>query len=254
MVARAGKAGPLTEGGEGLLAFAGLAALPGVRHFVTTRALGDLKTEAARGRLAAALGVAADRLIRGRQVHGVEAALAAPGSPGVLGDAAAGADIVLAAAPGLAIATLCADCAPVALVDPAARAIAVAHAGWRGAVAGVASRAARLLVERLGADPRRIRAAIGPCIGPCCYEVGAEVLAAARARPGGAAAIAPGTAPGRAHLDLAALVAADLEAAGVAPWAIERAGVCTRCAGDRFFSHRGSGTAERFGLAVALAE
>jgi YfiH family protein len=240
--------------GDGTLAFESLAARGGIRHAVTTRALGDLKSEAARGRLARALGVPEGALVRGRQVHGSAVALVAEGGAACVGDEAAGADALATRDRGRVLLTLCADCAPVALVDPDAGALAVAHAGWRGAVAGIAGKAARLLVERLGARPERIVAAIGPCIGACCYEVGDEVAVAARNRPGGEIAVrAPAGGEAKPRLDLAALIRADLVAAGVADASIEAAGLCPRCRQDLFYSHRATGTAERFGLAVGLA-
>ena len=82
---------------------------------------------------------------------------------------------------GLLLGALAADCAPILMVDPEARVIAAVHAGWRGALAGVAQNAVARMAER-GARAERICAAVGPCIGPRSYEVGEEFKAAFEAR------------------------------------------------------------------------
>jgi hypothetical protein len=247
--AEAGRRAP-DASSSGALELPGLA-LAGVRHAATTRALGDLKGAAGLERLARVLGCAPAAIVRGRQVHGVEAALVARGGPAVVGDVERGADVLATGARGVFLLTLSADCAPVALVDVEAGAVAVAHAGWRGAVAGVASRAVRFLEERLGARASRLRVAVGPRIGACCLEVGPEVVEAARPRPGGGAAMSLGV-RGRPHLDLGALIAADLVEAGVPADAIEASPLCTHCRADLFFSYRRAKDAERFGLAIGL--
>jgi YfiH family protein len=190
-------------------------------------------------------------MVLAKQVHGKNAAIVARGGPPMIGGP--GADILATGEAGVFLVVLSADCATIALFDPVARAIAAVHAGWRGACAGAAGEAVRLLAARLGAEPARLFAAIGPAIGPCCYEVGNDVLAAARTRPGGAAAIFsdPRGAPGKGRLDLAALVRADLCAAGVRAESIEEARLCTRCRRDLFFSHR-AGDTGRAGLAIGL--
>ena len=83
------------------------------------------------------------------------------------------ADAMVTATPGIALGVLTADCAPVLFADAQARVVAAAHAGWRGALGGVVE-AAIAAMEGLGARRERIRAAVGPCIGPDAYEVGPE--------------------------------------------------------------------------------
>ncbi len=170
------------------------------------------------------------------QVHGTRILdVTAPGP------VATDADALATAAPGVAVAVRTADCAPILLAaldaDGTARHVAAVHAGWRGATAGIAALAVTRLVERTGLAPARIVAAIGPTIGVDDFEVGDEVVAAARASLGGDA---PPTRPGpgaRLHLDLVALVAAHLERAGVPREHIDAVGGST---GDpaRYFSHR----------------
>jgi hypothetical protein len=123
--------------------------------------------------------------------------------------------------PGVAALVLAADCLPVAAAGPGG--VAMLHCGWRGLAAGIAAKGA----AAVGAT----HAAIGPGIGPCCYEVGDEVLDAF-------APLGEGLADGR-MLDLPQAARRLLSEAGVAE--IESAGLCTRCDPDRFFSHRRDG-------------
>ena len=132
-----------------------------------------------------------------------------------------------------------ADCLPVLIVDPTHRRVAAAHAGWRGTAAGVCQEAVQALVEA-GSDPKHLLASLGPAIGPCCYEVGADVEGAfgpARAK----FFVQAGTSP-RKHLDVVAANRAQLEAAGLISTNIDSIGLCTRCRADLFFSYRRDGT------------
>jgi hypothetical protein len=124
----------------------------------------------------------------------------------------------------------------------------VAHAGWRGTVLGVAGRAVEAVTD-LGGDPASMRVVIGPSIGPCCFEVGDEVVAAFP-DANGARSIGP---RGRSHLDLWELNRRQLVMAGIAADRIEVSGACTRCDPDTYFSHRALGyPAGRFGAAIGL--
>jgi YfiH family protein len=130
--------------------------------------------------------------------------------------------------PGLPIAALAADCVPIALArtNGDAPAVGVLHAGWRGLLAGIAASG----VAALGG--RRLVAAVGPAIGPCCYEVGEDVADLFRARFG--AGVLRG-----GNLDLWASAELALREAGVAE--VERFDLCTACRADLFFSHRRTG-------------
>jgi YfiH family protein len=169
-----------------------------------------------------------------RQVHGGE--VVAVGGPG--DGAGSWADAAWTAAPGAAVAVLAADCAPVVL--GADGLVAVAHAGWRGVVAGVLEAAVSAL--RAG-GATRIDALLGPCIRPECYEFGESELEPVVARLGGD--VASTTADGRPALDLPAAVRAALRGAGVE--VLDEVGQCTSCAGDgrRYFSHRARGDTGR---------
>lgn len=144
-------------------------------HFFTTRVwtLGfgsnQLDDDQAWHQVAASAGVAEDRLIRLRQVHGAEVVEARPGAPMPTGD------IVIADDPTLAIAVQTADCVPLLIADTRSGAVCAAHAGWRGMAARVPQVAVAALVGRCGSRFRDLVAAIGPSIGACCYEVGDDV-------------------------------------------------------------------------------
>ncbi len=182
---------------------------------------GDGRSDpSARAAMAAALGIPSEWAYA-RQVHGTEVRNVA--RPGPAGEA----DALVTRVAGLSVAVATADCVPVALHGEGAAAIV--HAGWRGAAAGVVT-AARAVMAAAGGPPQR--AAIGPCIGPCCYEVGDEV--AARFPDHGAT-----TSWGSRSVDLAAAVRAQL--AGLEVWAAD---VCTRCDG-RYHSYRRDGTPYR---------
>jgi YfiH family protein len=151
-------------------------------------------------------------------------------------------DGMVTRAPGIALGIFTADCVPVLLID-AARGIAGAlHAGWRGSLANIASEGVRAMVA-LGARVHEIRAATGPAIGICCFEVDEELanrfIAAMRQS---SAHVRAGRA-GKAYLDLRAIVRGQLERSGLDPHAIVSMGPCTRCANDRYFSRRGAGGA-----------
>lgn len=171
------------------------------------------------------------RLLFLRQVHGASV-VAAPWSDPPDADGA------LASRAGEAIAIETADCLPVFLVDAEGRRMGAAHAGWRGTALGIVVETIRA-IERLGSNPRNLRAALGPCIGPCCYEVGDDVVRAFVRAPAD-----PFFRPGRAgrwFFDLRAANRAQLIACGVSPGRIEDAPCCTKCRPDLFHSYRRDG-------------
>jgi YfiH family protein len=178
-----------------------------------------------RRRLAAALGFDPEQIVFARQVHGtdlIEGADPTRGSFRSLGDRKEPRDVVEADGhvvrePGLAPLVFVADCLPVALRGPGG--LAVVHAGWRGLAGDILAAAAEAVEAR--------RAAIGPGIGPCCYEVGAEVM--------DAFADLDSVRDGR-MLDLPGVARRQLEQAGVEQ--VEAAGLCTSCEAELFYSHR----------------
>ena len=145
------------------------------------------------------------------------------------------ADAMVTDRPGLLLGILTADCAPVLLADAQAGVAGAAHAGWRGALAGVTDEAIAVM-EALGAKRERIVAAVGPCIGQASYQVDETF----RGRftgldPANERFFASGPG-GRPHFDLEAYVVARLEAAGIG--GVEALGLDTYADGDRFFSYR----------------
>ncbi len=196
-----------------------------------------------------------DELVAGEQVHGVGVSVVGPadGSRGArsMADALEATDALVTSVPGIVVAVLVADCAPVVLFDPEARVLGVAHAGWRGATGGVLEATIGAMVA-LGARPGRIATGIGPCIGAAGYEVGRDVVDAAARHLGGAERW---TRPGRdGHwwFDLACFVEATLLGAGIEPGRIERSPLETGPPGP-FFSARAEGVCGRFALLARIA-
>lgn len=134
-------------------------------------------------------------------------------------------DALVSAEPGILVGVKTADCVPILLADVSLRVVAAIHAGWRGTAAHIVAAAVRELTLKWGSRPANLRAAIGPAIGPCCYEVGPEV-----ARQFGISVSEP------VHLDLAALNRRQLRESGITN--IWKSAECTFCAAGRFFSFR----------------
>jgi polyphenol oxidase len=179
--------------------------------------------------VAAAMGVAPEHLLGLKQVHGCEVVRVT--TPWAMGDGPA-ADAMVSDVPGLALGVITADCAPVLFADGAGRVVGAAHAGWRGALAGVLE-ATVLAMQDLGAVG--IKAAIGPCIGQASYEVSADLHDAVLARDAADARFfAPGR-PERWQFDLGGYCAARLAAAGVRAEFLARD---TYAEEQNFFSHR----------------
>jgi len=134
-------------------------------------------------------------------------------------------DALVTREPGLAVSIRTADCFPILLADPVSRSVAAVHAGWRGTAACVVLSSLSRMQSEFGTDPRDVYAAIGPGIGPCCYEVGLDV--AQRFGKGEAG-----------HLDLAAENRSQLIAVGLHPDHIDAVGGCTFCNPAQFYSWR----------------
>lgn len=158
------------------------------------------------------------------------------------------ADAAVSRRHGVVLAVQVADCAPVLLCERDGTVVAVAHAGWRGCAGGVIERT----VAAMGVAPARIRAWIGPCIGPDAFEVGPEVRDALCADdPGASACFVPADGD-RLRADLAGLVARRLRAAGVS--AITSGGSCTYRDAVRFYSYRRDGRCGRMAALVWIEQ
>jgi len=186
-----------------------------------------------RGRIAAALGVAPDHLAVPYQVHSPDAvAISEVWPPG----ARPRCDALVTATRGLALGVTGADCGMILFADPRASVIGAAHAGWKGALAGVVE-ATVAAMERLGASRGDIAAALGPCIGPRSYEVGPEfVTALADTDEDGARYFTPSARNGHSMFDLNAYIAARAARAGVGRF--EDLQLDTYADERRFFSYR----------------
>ena len=186
-----------------------------------------------RARAARTIGTQPDRLVGVMQVHGADVVeVTQPWVPGK----GPRADAMVTTRPGIALGVITADCAPILLVDSRAGVTGAAHAGWRGAVAGVIERTIAAMA-RLGAEPAATAAAIGPCIAQSSYEVAADLRDAVLARDAGHARFfAPGRRNERWQFDLAGYCAARLTAAGIG--SVSVLGIDTAGDEERFFSHR----------------
>jgi len=266
--------------------FAALEAI-GMTHLVTTRRGPDVQQ------------VRRDPVTAGREITRVldlqEAAFLEQVHGGAVVEAAAGgcagfADGLVTTAKDLALVGKSGDCPIILIADRGGRAVGFAHASWRATVAGITSAVVRRMAER-GCDPSDLVACVCPSAGPCCYEVGADVRAAAlrdigphaasffrlaesaRPRPravalveqavgaprphgraaGAAAALTGAAHAGPLHFDLWRANACALARAGLAAGSIHVAGLCTICYNDLFPSHRCEGDAAgRFAAVIGL--
>ncbi len=226
-----------------------LSAIPGLTHGFSTR-LGGVSTgrfsslnlgfkwgddpEAVREnlrRVADAGTYDADALRRVKQVHGGDVMRAQDLKDGSEADG-----LWCSKADGQTVSVSTADCVPILIADEAGTVAAAVHSGWRSTVAGIAQRA----VAALSVDPTTLVAAIGPCIELAAFEVGPEV--AEQFDP----AFVDATSYAKPHIDLVAVVTAQLQRAGVPADNIERVGACTHANEDRYFSYRrdGKGTGQ----------
>lgn len=185
-----------------------------------------------RASCAARLGVEPSRLVTAYQVHGATVvSVATPWEPG----AGPRVDGMVTTCPGLALGILTADCVPILLADRQAGVIGAAHAGWRGAKAGIVE-AVVAAMDRMGGSPERIVAVVGPAIGLSSYEVGDAFRQAFLDTHPGAAPFFAGGKSGAPHFDLPGFVMARLAALGLA--AVGRIDSDTRVDAARFFSYR----------------
>jgi YfiH family protein len=198
-------------------------------------------------RVCRALGIRCDVLVTSHLKHTARVLEVGPAQGG---SCVGQADGLICQAPGVYLIMRFADCVPLLLYDPVRHVVGIAHAGWRGTLAGVARSVARVMVEG-GCRPKDIRVGIGPSVGPCCYEVGPEVVAAARQAGWPVGELFwPGNGP-RPHFDLWEANRRQLLNLGIEQ--IEVAGLCTACHSDEFYSHRAEqGRTGRFGAVIGV--
>ncbi len=201
-------------------------------------------------RVSAAFGIARGDLVSPNQRHTANAARVGAAERGhVLSNT----DTLLTDEAGVPILLRYADCTPVLLYDPRHGAFAVVHSGWRGTVGGAIPAALGVMAEAFGSRPADIVAGIGPSIGPCCYEVGDDVVSAVRSAYADPETLLPRNGSSRRHFDLWSANRRWLRDAGVGQ--IEVAEICTACHMDEFFSYRGGkGQTGHFGALMMLRQ
>ena len=177
--------------------------------------------------------------VHSRQVHGAELwHHAEAGPPGIA--VMSGYDGHLTRRAGLLATVGVADCAPVSIVDPEHRSVALVHSGWRGTAAGISERAIAEMARLWSSSPAALWVHCGPSICGRCYEVGPEVHAAIHPdRP---------PPPGRATIDVATAIVERVVAAGAPPEHVTVSAHCTRCGPTDFFSHRGGSVGRQMGV------
>lgn len=242
-----------------LLYFPALSGIEGFAHVVTTRPWNmathrgpdtDLALDRRR-RVCEHVGLAFQNLTGAEQIHSAHVVRILPSDVGAGRDGRHTAirfvDGFVCDLPDVPVMMCSADCPMIVVVEPRSRVFGVAHASWRGTVAGMTAELVRQLRREFQVEPADLMAGICPCAGATRYEVGEEVFRIAQARWQDAEPFFP-TVGGRRHLDLRAANAAQLVAAGVPPDRISVAEECT-ISDRRFFSYRRDGVATgRFAL------
>lgn len=206
------------------------------------------KPEAVRenyARFCAAIGADQKSLVMTHQVH--EDTIRVARRSDILADLFApipyDADGLITNEPGLCLTIYYADCIPVLLYDPVKKAIAAVHSGWRGTALAIAGKAVRKMTHLYGSHPKDILAAIGPGIGPCCFETHDDVPTALAAQLGRGVMdyVKALDAPGKFSVDLKGILTWQLTAAGLSPDHVEVLTQCTGCHPELWWSHRKMG-------------
>jgi polyphenol oxidase len=259
------KDGFILRESQGILYYSCLAfeSLPHVRHGFSTRrgrpaepsfTLGGSKLNSPdrinenRRQFLSALHLEDTRLITLRQVHSnhvhIVEYISGQEEP-IEGDALA------SGIAGAALAVQIADCLPVLIADPAHRAIAAVHSGWRGTLSRVLPETILEMQRAFGSNPEQLQIAVGPGIRACCFEVGPEVVNLFNdVYPGISLAMPAPERPGKYLLDLCNALDFQLDLAGVPPENRHDLNTCTRCNNDLFFSYRAEGQAAGRMMAV----
>ena len=237
--------------------------LSGVRHGFSTRKGGvsvppwdSLNLGPSRGddfaavtenyrRFCGAVGLNEKRVVLSKQVHEttVRVCTAADVGKGLWQERGYTADALITNETGLTLVVFSADCGILLLHDPATGAVGAVHAGWRGCAGGIVEKAVAAMAAEYGAKPENILAAIGPCIGKCCFETDSDVPDAIRAALGNDAEPYLEVRSPKYHVDLAGLNRQWLLRSGILPDHIDVCGLCTACRPDLFWSHRKMGNA-----------
>lgn len=234
-----------------LYQFDNLSTIGGITHFVSTANVSLSTPDGLPNRRAIAQHLGFSELIftLASQVHGVEVRVVDKASRGcgAFSDSSriANVDAMLTAETNICLTILTADCVPILLVDARNSVVAAVHAGWRGTVGKIAAATVEAMVEQFASNPTDIFVGIGPCIGPCCFEVGDDV-----ARQISLPFVRSYSPALRPMVDLRAANVAQLEASGIPTGNIEVSDICTCCSG--LPSHRRNKTQARIGTGIIL--
>ena len=209
-------------------------------------------------RFCEAIGTDLRRTVLSRQIHEatVHRCTAADAGKGLFSERDYTADALITQEPGLPLVVFSADCGIILLHDPIHQAVGAVHAGWRGCAAGILKKTVQAMTEAFGSRPAELVAAIGPCIGPCCFETDDDVADAMLSAlgPDDARPYLERRGP-KWHVDLGGLNRQWLLRAGLLPSHVEICGLCTACHPDLFWSHRKTGDARGAQIAmIALPE
>ena len=191
--------------------------------------------------LAVAFGIPLDQFITLNQVHGDDIFVIKPYGEYLPTDGVLNYDAIVTNRRNLAICIKTADCVPVFIVDRAKKIIAAVHAGWRGTALEISAKVIRLLYEKYGSSPWDILAAIGPAIGPCCFELDEETAYAFRSQKDHKDFLFPGEGLNKCMVDLPEANRRQIMNCGIPEGNIDVSNLCTSCRQDLFFSYRGSG-------------
>ena len=261
-----------------VLSFENLAKRKNIRHFISTRLggysnspynslnlalhVGDDpdKVLKNRKRLAQAIGIPLDQFTVAKQIHSgtvtvISEAMRGKGSTNQE-DAVEATDAMVTNVPGICLIILVADCVPMLFFDPARNVIAAAHAGWRGTLQSIALHTVRAMEKDFGCSSHDILVGMGPSIGPCCYEVGPEVIAEVKAVLSSRQEyIRHESKNGKCYLDLRKANRDQLVRAGIRRENIETANQCTSHNAHMFFSYRHQhGETGRFGAGICMVK
>lgn len=262
------------QGGIATLTFPRLADAKVLKHAVSTRMGGvsrgahrslnlslkvqDHPTRVGENRalLSRALGMDLDQWVYVDQVHSDQVlkldAANRPPAGGSLGQG----DAIITNEKGIPLMLLVADCLPVFFYDPTHQAVGLAHAGWRGTISHVAAKTMLAMGEAYGTRPEDVRVVLGPCIGPCCYEVGVEVYREFTEVFPWAGEVFQKSSERHWKLDLAEANARQLREIGLKEENLIRSGLCTIQHSRLFYSHRAEATESeptgRFGAFIML--
>ncbi len=262
------------SGGITTLTFPRLADEKALRHAISTRTGGvsrgnrkslnishkvqddPSRVEENRTLLSRAVGMDLGKIVYADQVHGETVLKLDAANHPAEGESLGQGDGIITNEKDIPLMLLVADCLPVLFYDPTHQAVGLAHAGWRGTVSHVAAKTLMAMGEAYGTRPEEVRAVLGPCIGVCCYEVGADVFREFSEVFPWAGEILQKTSADHWKLDLAQANARQLVEIGLKEENLIRSGLCTIRNNDLFYSHRAeareSAPTGRFGAFIML--